>query len=618
MGRLALALLVALPTLANADEQWGPPPTAVQPSSVRGVLDGSVAILKLRYELDVAGPKLVRHAYDLDIPADGVVTGATVTVDGAAHPLPLADAIAAVDAVDALGSAAGVAPWAFRIYRDLSNVSSVALDVGAPHRAHVAVELEIQAAACYFRDARYVAIDPAWLPHVDRALRAPSSPALLAAYDASDGADKLAWLRFASPVVAGDVGVAITADKLALESTSLARIEVDLASHFTSVPADLYTVLVVDNSRSLDDKRRAEQRALVASYLAAAPNGHVQVVAVDRHARTLLPAWSVASAARAKVDTVLGALAPANGSNLDEGLAAAAHALDGQPGTHRVIVFTDEQLPWHVAVAKLAPPIGALVHAVALHGEHGALVRDDTTLLANLAARTEGVGFTTDAPGTTADALELVRPIAIDDLCVSAPGWGLACGKEALAEGHAREWSGQGSGGPIRLTGRIWNRAFERTLVASDDHALELARRSVAQTASYSSTTAPELAHAARAVDDAWSLADAWSGRGGYAGHVVERIPPGSFGCGCMDSGRDGGKAIMEGLTVQLGTLAQQLERATAKCQRENAAVDVELTDNEIVDVSVHGGDEACITDAVWAAPVELSRRGHRLEHVEL
>jgi len=154
--------------------------------------------------------------------------------------------------------------------------------------------------------------------------------------------------------------------------------------------------------------------------------------------------------------------------------------------------------------------------------------------------------------------------------------------------------------------------------VASDDHALELARRSVAQTASYSSTTAPELAHAARAVDDAWSLADAWSGRGGYAGHVVERIPPGSFGCGCMDSGRDGGKAIMEGLTVQLGTLAQQLERATAKCQRENAAVDVELTDNEIVDVSVHGGDEACITDAVWAAPVELSRRGHRLEHVEL
>jgi hypothetical protein len=623
--RLARGLVALLPALALADDPtWPPPPVQLQPSSVRGALDGADAALVLHYELDVAGPKLLRHGFDLAIPQDGVVTGATVTIGGVSHALPLGDAATLGATFAELGSAdAGAQPaWAVRIYRDMMNDSSVSLDVGVPRRAHVAIELQVAVATCYFHDARYVAIDPAWRPHVDRALRTASSPALLAACAGFDAEpDKIAWLRFASPIAGDQPRLAIIADRVALSSTNIARVELDVGSHAGDVPADLYTVLVLDNSRSLDDAQRSEQRAVVASYLAKAPSGHVQLVAVDRHARTLLPAWSVASQVRAKVASIVAALDPANGSNLDEGLATAARALDGQPGTHRVIVFTDEELPWRIAVDKLASPAGALVHAVALRGGTGSLERDDNSLLAKLAARTEGVGFAT-SHGDAADATELVRPIAIEKLCVTAPGLRLTCpAAETLEEGHAREWSGEGSGGPIRITGLVWNHAIDRTVMATDDHTLALARRLVAPLANYDPATNPELQRLARAVDDVWSLGATWDGSGGYAGRVTERETPGGYGCGCEDGPGTSGYGRAAEPQVQLGSLAHQLERATATCRHANSAqvtIDVELTDNEIVDVAVHGGDEACITDAVWAAHIELARRGHRLEHIEL
>jgi hypothetical protein len=617
-------LILPALALAGDDPTWPAPPVQLQPASVRGALDGTDAALVLHYELDVAGPKLVRHGFDLAIPQNGVVTGATVTIGGVSHALPLGDAATLATTFDELGSAeAGTQPaWAFRIFRDMMNDSSVSLDVGVPRRAHVAIELQVVVATCFFRDARYVELDAAWRSRVAAAMRAPSSPALIEACgNSEDEPDKIAWLRLPSPVAVAEPRLAITADRVVLSATSLARVELDLGSRLADVPADLYTVLVLDNSRSLDDAQRSEQRALVASYLAKAPSSHVQLVAVDRHARALLPAWSVASQVRAKVAAIVAALDPANGSNLDEGLAAAARVLDGQPGTHRVILFTDEELPWRIAVDKLATPAGALVHAVALRGGTGSLERDDKSLLAKLAAHTEGVGFATDH-GDAADATELVRPTAIEKLCVSAPDWRLTCPvTDTLDEGHAREWFGQGSGGPIRITGLVWNHAIDRTVIATDDHALALARRLVAPLASYDPATNPELQRLARAVDDVWSLGTTWDGSGGYAGRVTERSPPGGYGCGCEDGPGTTGYGRAAEPQIELGSLAQQLERATAKCRHDNSAqvtIDVELTDNEIVDVAVHGGDEACITDAVWATRIELARRGHRLEHIEL
>ena len=442
------------------------------------------------------------------------------------------------------------------------------------------------------------------------------------------------WLRFADrePARQAPPRIRISADRLALSTTTIARVELDLAEMLADVPDDLYTVLVVDNSRSVGERARSEQRAIVAAYLSKAPTGHVQVIAYDRHARALLPAWSVASAARAKIVASLASLDAANGSNLDEGLAEAVRRLDGMPGTHRVIVFTDEQLPWRLKIDRLAAPAGTLVHAVALTGNDALLVRDDHSLLAGFAAKTEGVGFVTDVnlSGTRAvDATELVRPTAFEHVNVIAPGWTqitindmASCpDDETLVEGAGCAWWATGKG-PIHVTGRLWNHVVDRALTLDDTRSIAVARTLAAPLSNLHDELRPEVERIARVVDSVWSLAASWGGTGGYAEHVVDGMSGNGFGCGCDGPGASGGYGSSHEPTVQMGPLDDQISRAVSRCSLgdTHVAIDVELTDDEIVDVAVSApaSVKTCVTESVWAARIALSRRGHRLEHVEL
>ncbi len=635
MRRFALGLLVVVPALALADDAdpWPAAPPPARLVAVHGALDGWIATLAIRYELDVAGPRLWRTSYRLAVPPGGVVTGATVQVAGVAHVLALGAAKQLAGTLDALGSADGGARdrgWAFSITEGEMLVDAVGLDVAAPRNAHVVVDLAISVPACYLDEARYVKIEPTWMPHVDRTLCAASSPALETAcgnpLEASSG-----WLRFADrePASQPSPRIVISRDRLVLSSTAIARVELDVAAMLADVPSDLYTAIVVDNSRSVSDRARWEQRAIVASYLGKAPTGHVQVIAYDRHARALLPAWSVASAARTKIVKSLDGLDAANGSNLDAGLAEAVRWLDGMPGTHRVIVFTDELLPWRVKVDRLAVPAGTLVHAVALSGGDAMLERYDRSLLAAFAAKTEGVGFVTGGGTHAVDATVLVRPIAFEHARVTAPGWtpitiddmGACTDDETLAEGDGCAWWARGSGS-IHVTGRLWNHAVDREIALDDTHALALARTLAAPLSNLDDTLRPEVERIARAVDSVWSLVASWGGTGGYAGHVVDGLGDGRYGCGCDGPGAGAGYGSAAMPTVQMGTLTDQLARAVSHCALRDTrvALDVELTDDEIVDVAVSAPADltACVTDAVWAAPIALARRGHRLEHVEL
>jgi len=658
MRRLALPVLAlalaATPALARAegDDDTGsdidsvsaPPPA--QLLDVRGTLDGITAALVIRYELDLPGPGLSRGELTLDLPDAGIATSAAIRVDGATHVLTLGDTAELLRAIDAVGAAPGGAhrAWAFAILA-VENHDQVSLDVAAPHPARVVVILHVTAPTCYFHDARYVGIAPAWVPRLDPGLRTRSFPALEAACGAGGGdelARKLAWIRFPSLDLArqpgGEPRVGIASGRLALPSTDVGHVELDLAGVVGDVPPDLYTAILVDNSRSVSARAQWEQRVLVASYLAKAPAGHVQIIAYDRRPRALLPAWSVAAQVRSGVAARLEALAPANGSNLDLGLAEAARWLGEVHGTRRVIAFTDEALPWRLNAAQLgaALPPATLVHVVAVHGRDAVLARDDTSRLALFAAATEGVGFATESDtslaGGPVDATVLARPLALEHVQVDAPGWtqldpgdGTACRDDLdLEQGHGCTWWGtaQMGAGPIRIAGLLWNHAVVRLVTPTPSRDLAIARVLASLGANLDEGLRVEVERAALAVDSVWSLAAIWGGTDGYAGRAALTIGLGSIStCACDDRGIGRFEGESNPTIREDRTLKQQLARELAGCHLAgtHVAVDLELTGDEIVAVQVRAPEAitSCVTEAVWSTPLLLGDRAHRLEHVD-
>lgn len=613
---LVLGLLATSATGAAADD-GGPVPQAVS-----GRLDGRTAALTARYLLRFEGPETETMFTTLELPAGAAVTHATVRAGGVAHRLALTPnerARARFDAV--VGRAAGPARrWAL-LLEDLHGMLEVSLL--APRAGAVTLDVELAVPTCFHDDVRYVEVPDTWKPALAPGLRPRGvrTAEVAAACTGIAETEGVAWIGFADRALArrppGPARVGATAGRLALGDKHLARVELELARMLGEVPADLATAIVVDGSRSMTDAQRTSQRELVAAYLGAARGSRAQVIAYARTAHALLPAWTSAAEAAARVERALAALAPRNGSNIDVGLAEAAAWLGRITGTRRVVLVTDEWLAARLErdpalLARRLPP-GTLVHVVAVEAD-GELTRDDDdAVLAPLAAATGGMAVRAGVSADAAlDATMLVRPISLDLITVTAPGWTQiakteegTCG-DRLVEGAACAWWAEGDplAGPLTIEGFVWGRKVARVLAPDAARAHELAR-TFPDADALAEEHRAQLRVAARAVNAHWSLYAEWGGPDGYDdGFGMLR------GTSCCSSGSTASHTI--GFTSSRATprpppldLAPQLAHVARTCDLRGARVEaaIETTLSEIVDVRVTAPPavRACVEDAIWA-----------------
>jgi hypothetical protein len=617
MRRLAvIALFAAAP--ARGDDS----PGERVPKLVSVHLDGTVARLVERVDLGSVG-KGDNPGLEFQVPHLAVVTGATATIGGSTHKLALVKQDTMTAAMTAIMEAAPGADrtWAIGLVGE-PRFGTVNAEIIAPQSAHAEVELALEMPTCFWRDTRYVeltsslaAIGPAVTPLI---VAKPQS-----IVEMCGGSAENTWL--ALPVhEAGAPKIAVVAQRLPLSATDFSRVELDLARELADIPADLHTAIVIDGSRSLSTDEAEAQRAVATAYLRAAPQSRVQVIAYARDAHALLPAWENATAASARVDREIRALVARNGSNVDAGLVAAGEWLARVPGTHRVIVFTDQRVADRLAKADAKAlaqvlPAGTLVHVVAIESGDGEIEHDDSIAFGELAVATEGIGARGRA-GVKGelDATILARPIALEKIAVHAPGWeaksslaGENCQLETvptLERGRSCAWWGEGpaAAGPVTITGMLWNSPFTRIVRPDPAGARTLARRLVAVTG-----LADDVQHdidlAAFVLDGAWAMLATWGGKGGYSdAEDIGRIGLGTIGtCGCDGGIGDFGHGTGTGVMPRLD-LRAQLARAVAGCQPRGASVkiDLETTLQEIVDVGVTvDGPRAlhdCIVDAVW------------------
>lgn len=650
MRRLALAvLLVSSGAAARSVVQQTDAGAGSRVTAVRGELAGAIATFEVGYAYEIEEPGYGSTIDTLELPATAIVVAATVRRDGVTRRLDLVRAEQAAKQWDALAADEETEqpPGARRSAVLIAGGSgTVTVSIASSRRGRVELKLELATQTCFFRDARYVVLPEAWEPLARSTLRTivkPSDELATACGFPGDGT----WVSFAAPEVArrrsGD-RLGAFAGRLVSGEDHLVRVEVDLAATLADVPRDLATVLVVDGSRSMTNAQREAQRELVVSYLRSAKDTRVQVIAYARSARPLLPSWSVASRAVARVERELRALAPRNGSNLDIGLAEAGAWLAQIEGTHRVVLVTDELMSSRLqeiqaATLKRTLPVGTLVHVVSAVGGSDGVARDDRIELGALAAATDGMAVRVHKGLVPIDATMLVRPISIDQLEITAPGWtqfepspGIAtCGSVdelELAAGRSCAWWGHGdvTSGPIAIAGLMWGTRVTRVLRPDPAHGLEIARE-LSLSSSLETELLERIARMARGVNSQWSLYSEWGGTGRYD----EGFGFGMSGTCC------GGGSFSSIPSIGIGTIGQpshhvpddltaQLAPAVAACQvgNDRARVQVEMTQLEIVDVTVEidarsrtNPNElrklrACIEDAIWdASPMLRIPRPH-------
>ena len=617
---MLVALLAAAPAAAEPPEDEPKPPV---PSHVAAKLDGTVARMTAQVGFDVNGPD-PREGAQVALPPGAVVTSAVATIGGASHTLELVSADSAQQAMEALATKAGGAhrAWGLRLSSD-RGAAELGIDVAAPVKAHVALTLQLELSTCFYRDMRYAAVPEAWLPAIEPALVPQHVPMGLGGACGGDADSR--WIAFPDGELAarpaGVERIGASAGRLPLVSDHLVKLELAIARTMSEVPADLHTAIVIDASRSVTLAEAQAQRAIVAAYLRAAPLGDVQLIEYARNARPLLPAWMPARLAAARIDRALGELPPRNGSNLDAGIAEAAAWLARVGGTHRMIVFTDERLANRfdaIGPADLQRLVGegTLVHVVALSGDPGKLERSDDDRFATFAAMTQGIAVRggVDDKGSV-DATLLARPIALDHVEVTAPGWKQIsgdCGTQVttMPEGESCDWWARGTAvaGPVKVIGLLWNKRFERLVRPDPSRARQVARE-LSTMSLLEDELQAQVEHAAFAVNRAWSLFATWGGRDGYSDVQPDGFGFGSIGtCGCGDGGISDRFGFARG-GVKLD-LREQFAKAVAACRRgdERVEIAIETTREEIVgvDVTTDSAIRDCIADGVWDTIVAI------------
>ena len=589
----------------------------LHPASVRASLDGEMAHITARFLVAKEGPG--SHVAMILLPEGALVTSASVD----AHRLALLPADAAETAFRDIEEApiARDPRWAAKI--TAAGRGSVAVAIASPQGGFAELVLEIAAPSCYFADARYVPIPQAWQRALALSVRVAAPPI--------GCGESEHWLAIHARELLGKPAgldrIGGTAGRLALDDLHIARLELDIASKLGEVPRDLATVILLDSSRSLDDARVIEQRKLVLAYARRVPDTRLQIVTYARTPHALLPGWTTASQVLPRLERMLAAEPLRNGSNLDDALAAAAGWLAQLPGTHRILIITDELLPPRIIPTSLRAVLDpdTLVHVAVLDGA-GPLAREDDGPLGPLAAATYGMRV----HGEAGDPELLVRPISIDHLRVRAPGWTDMARAETsctfddaqLAEGRSCTWwvAGDASAGPLTIEGMAWGRRLARGFAADLGRGEALAR-ALAGRGGLDEPYQALADRAAHAVDSVWSMFGAWGGHGGYGGEDLGLgMVGGGSSCGCDGFGTLGHGSHIGTARVD-DHLEAQLAPAIAACgaQLDRVSVTLELTLAETVDVaidvqstlenepSVLRRRRACLVESIWEIELAIA-----------
>jgi von Willebrand factor type A domain len=616
----------------NADEPFELTPR----TATARLVAGRTVILSARFETDVHGPVPRGTTRSIPLPERGVITAATVRIGTHVERLVLAPVAAVEGRFEAVYTKPGrgsARRWAVRIN---GATGAATLEIAAPRRARVEVDLTVEVETCFADDARHFTVPAAWPSVIDGA-----TTALAAAVDTLDercpDAGGGEWLSVSAQTLvhkpAGEQRIGIDAARLALGKGDVARIEIALASRLTKIPDDLYTVFVLDHSRSMTTKDIETQRAIITSYIAQAPHGRVQLVGYARHAQTLLPGWIGGARATARIERVLGNVAARNGSNVDRGIAAAGALLATVRGTRRVIVFNDGRLASRVsediATAGAGLPDGTIVNTVELVGHQATAVeRSDDSIIAPIAAATEGIAMFASGARSTVnaeliDVLPLLRPVSLDNIAITAPGWSAdafgasrCTDADPIAESDSCLWHATGSAlaGPVTVTGMLWGHRVTRVLVPDARAGRSLAR-ALSTLSSIPTELVDEILTAARAVNTAWSMFGMWGPEGGYGD--LDQF--GQFTCGSMSTSS---QLVSHSLTsvgtparnIRLELLAQ-LGAAVRACKpRGKVIAGIETTNDEIVDVTLMVSDpldlplQTCLADGMWDTTLSLTR----------
>jgi Mg-chelatase subunit ChlD len=587
--RWLVMVLAVWPTVVAADGV----------TSVKAKLIGDAIALTVTYQVKPSDPGVRR--LDLDLPAEAVITGATVTAGGKTQKLALSSASQVEASLDELtrerGGSEKDTRWAFAIQ---GNLYAPAFVYAVPKAGTVKLALEVVSPACWYKGARYAVVPKTWVAKVLVKQRVTTEPACAVAA----GEDE-AWISIAAkeptqPFV-------VTGTSVEAGDQRFAAIEVVLASKLTTVPNDLATVLVVDGSRSMTKEQLAAQRALVASYLKEVATTQVQVVTFAREAKPLLAKWSKARDVDARIDLALEQLVPANGSAIDSAIGEAATWLGQAKGTKRVVVFTDDLFALSVTkqISTLAAklPAGTTVHVVKV--ADGPLESGNRLALEPLATATNGrtlVG--------SGDATMLTRSVSLDAIKFEGEGWNvdhMTCAP-IQAEGTSCTLlaTSRRGAGALALTGMLGSEPVRVPIELDTKHPTAAARRFLSGVFDGDSHAASLRTQSEAVTPETW-LYGARGAPSSY-GDGWATIGTGRYSTTCKDCAAPAQQ--YSGVRKTPGPytkLVKQLELATDAC-RDKTAVDVvvDVTGLEIADVSVPASvpdqQKRCIETALWGA----------------
>ncbi len=428
---------------------------------------------------------------------------------------------------------------------------------------------------------------------------------------------------------------------------TLWRLEVDTAPQLAVAPQRPNVVFVIDGSHSQGAEGIAAQLELVEPYLANATDAQVEVVIYRRFAERVFGRFVPANEVPRMLATLSAErLAPGNGSNLDLGAQLAAQALASTAGIGRMVVFTDERVPFSLstqaAVDSLAGvPRDTVVHLVVREASGGQLneTRDDSAELAVVPSTYGGVylrvgGHAID-PVLSADTmLGLVRPIRIDSFAVEGAG---LLEEELSVDTELREGSSvrkaSVSARPsdeVVITGKIWAREVRRVVRLDRPLADRLPGLAIGDEGVRSVLTDEELKTVAF-VSHAVSPVTSYFAAPPAAAASTVGIVEGNYGsgigslCGCGGSSMSGcGYGTAGQYIDHAGLLRGLLAAGRAACEQRHgdaslARLKLEATGDEVVAVEVSAPSVAlaeCLTEAAWAvrlSPEFLSHRTYEL-----
>lgn len=429
---------------------------------------------------------------------------------------------------------------------------------------------------------------------------------------------------------------------------SLWRLELDVKAQLAPTPVRPNVVFVIDGSHSEGPEGIAAQLELIEPYLANVREAQVEVVIYRRFAERLFGRFVTGSdVARLLATLPPERLAPGNGSNLELGARLGAEALAGAGGvTSRMVIFTDQQLPFGFTNARAieavsAAPRDTIVHVVERSGgESGELAerRDDAAQLSPLAASTGGVFFHLDGraldPVLSADTmLGLVRPIRIDSLDLHVEGVEALGDEGSLSEGSSirRMDVGAAPGEELVITGKLWAQELRQVVRLDRRLADQLPGLSIGDDSIRWALSDDELRTVASVSHAVSPVTSFFSAPPDAAASTVGRTiglgllgSGGSIGCGGVsNSTRCGFGFARQGPdfdTLLRGLIAPAVNACRQHGEPKLANLKLEATGDEIVEVDV--GAESpelaeCLIEGLWLLRLTPEFTGHRVYQLQ-